>query len=72
MHKICGEHVCVGDVLHLVKMIIVIGTSNDKAIKLEQIIDGPYAFTVGFIPRAQANLLKVIGSINKFCQVIDV
>jgi hypothetical protein len=71
MHKTCGEHVCVGDVLRLVKTIIVIGTTSEEAIKLVKIIDGTDACTVGFIPRVQANLPKVIGNINKFCQVIE-
>jgi hypothetical protein len=40
MHKTCGEHVCVGDVLRLVKTIIVIGTTSEEVIKLVKIIDG--------------------------------
>jgi hypothetical protein len=71
MHKICGEHVCVGDVLRLVKTIIMIGTTNEEAIKLVKLIDGVDAATVGFIPRVQARLPKLVSSINKFCQVIE-
>jgi hypothetical protein len=64
MHKTCGEHVCVGNVLHHVTTIIVIG-------KLVKIIDGMDTYMVGFIAGAQANLPKVVGSINMFCLVIE-
>jgi hypothetical protein len=68
-HKVCGQHVCVGDVLRLVKDIVDIGDHTEEAIKLVKIIDGTDGCTVGFIPRVQSNLPKVVENINKFCIV---
>jgi hypothetical protein len=58
MHKTCGEHVCVGDVLRLVKTIIVIGTTSEEAIKLAKIIDGTDACMVGFTLRALQTVVR--------------
>jgi hypothetical protein len=68
-HKICGEHLCVGDVLRLVKTVIEIDQRNEEAIKLVKIIDGSDGCTVGFIPRVQSRLPKVSRNINSFCVV---
>jgi hypothetical protein len=68
-HKICGEHLCVGDVLCLVKTVIEIDQRNEEAIKLVKIIDGSDGCTVGFIPRVQSRLPKISRNINNFCVV---
>jgi hypothetical protein len=68
-HRVCGEHVVEGDVLRLVMTVVSIGEEVEEAVKLVRIMDGMDGCTVGFIPRVQSRLPKVLQNINKFCVV---
>jgi hypothetical protein len=68
-HKVCGQHVCVGDVLRLVRTVVDVGEVSEEAIKLVRIIDGMDGCTVGFVPRVQSRLPNVVANLNKFCIV---
>ncbi len=68
-HRICGEHVFVGDVLRLVRTMVHVDDKTEEAIKLVKLIDGADGCTVGFIPRVQSRMPKIQADINKFCIV---
>jgi hypothetical protein len=68
-HRVCGAHVVEGDVLRLVMTLVSIGEGVEAAVKLVKIMDGMDGCTVGFIPRVQSRLPKVLQNINKFCIV---
>ncbi len=68
-HRVCGKHVGHGDVLRLVKTVVNVGVTAEEAIKLVKIIDGTDGCTIGFIPRVQSRMPKIIADINKFCIV---
>jgi hypothetical protein len=68
-HRVCGAHVVEGVVLQLVMTVVSIGEGVEEAVKLVRIMDGMDGFTVGFIPRVQSRLPKVLQNINKVCIV---
>lgn len=71
LHVCCGDHVRSGDLLRLLKCIVVINGVTEEAIKLVKIINGTDTCTVGFIPREELKNTKIQASINKFCQVVE-
>jgi hypothetical protein len=62
---VCGQHVCVGDVLHLVRTVVDVGEVAEEAIILVTIIDGMDGSTVGFVPWVQSRLPNVVDNLNK-------
>ena len=71
-HDKCGDHVCVGDVLRLVRCVVTIKGEPEEAIKLVKIEDATDSCTVAFIDRVSASNPKVIQNINKFAQVVEI
>jgi hypothetical protein len=49
-HEVCGQHICVSDVLRLVKTVVDVVEVADESIKFVRIIDGMDACSVGFVP----------------------
>jgi hypothetical protein len=71
-HKVCGEHVVVGDVLRLKRCVVTVDGGVEEAIKLVKIADGSETCTVGFVPRAYSHNPKIVNNISKFVQVIEI
>jgi hypothetical protein len=69
VHRVCGETVCVGDLLRLMPTIVEIKGVPEPAIKLVKIVDGSDGCTVAFVPRVQASLPKIVSNLNQFCVV---
>ena len=70
-HDVCGEHVAVGDALHLVHCIVTCNDVDEVAIKCVKIIDGVDTCTVACVPRILMQLPKAQAHINKFVQVSE-
>jgi hypothetical protein len=68
-HKTCGKVVVVGDLLRLVRTVVDIDGRTESAIKLVRIIDGCDGCTIGFVPRVQSRLRKVVDCLDKFAVV---
>jgi hypothetical protein len=69
IHKICGKSVEAGEILCLVRTVVDINGRTESAIKLVKIIDGVDGCTVGFVPRVQSKLPKVVNCLDKFAVV---
>ena len=65
-HMACGKDVEVGNVLCLVRTVVDINDNTELAIKLVKIVDGVDGCTIGFIPRVQSRIPKVVDCLNKF------
>ena len=72
MHSCCGEHLEPGDILRLVSCIVTIDGTVEPALKAVKVDEGIDTCTVGFVPRVQATLPKVVNHINKFVQVLEI
>jgi hypothetical protein len=70
-HEICGRYVRNGDLLRLSNTIVTINEKTEPAVKLVKVQDGADTCTVGFIPRSFAGSDRVMRSINRFCQVVE-
>ena len=72
VYHICGDHVVVGDVLHLVAMVMQVEDRTEEAIKVIKVVDGVDTCTVGFVPRVIAQLEHMRNHVNKFVQVKEI
>jgi hypothetical protein len=68
-HKTCGNEVVVGDFLRLVCIAVDLYGQTEAAIKLVRIIEGIDGCTIGFVPRVQSKLPKVVDCLDKFAVV---
>jgi hypothetical protein len=68
-HRSCGKDVGAGDILRLVRTVVDINGRTESAIKLVKIVDGVDGCTVGFVPRVQSKLPKVVDCLDKFAVV---
>jgi hypothetical protein len=68
-HKTCGKDMEVGNLLRLVKTIVEINGQTEMAIKLVRSVDGVDGCTIGFVPRVQSKLPKVVDCLDKFAVV---
>jgi hypothetical protein len=69
-HATCGEYVAVGDVLRLVKCVVIVNGRTEDAVKLVNIQDATNSCTVAYVPRAATKLPKVTKNINRCAQVV--
>lgn len=69
VHKVCGKHLQVGDLVRLVKTFVFINMHHEEAVKVVKVVDGCDTCTVGFIPRVQAKLPHVVNNLDKFAMV---
>ena len=58
-----------GDLVCLVRTVVDINGKTESVIKLVKIIDAVDGCTVGFVPRVQARLPKVVNCLDKFAVV---
>jgi hypothetical protein len=68
-HKTCGKEVVVGDLVRLVRTMVNIDGRTESAIKLVRIMDGCDGCNIGFVPRVQSRLRKVVDCLDKFAVV---
>jgi hypothetical protein len=68
-HKTCGKDVEVGSLLRLVRTVVDINGETESAIKLVKIVDGVDGCTIGFVPRVQSRLPKVVDCLDRFAVV---
>jgi hypothetical protein len=59
----------VGNLLRLGMTIVEVNGQTEMAIKLVRIVDGVDGSTIGFVPRVQSNLLKVVDCLDKVAVV---
>jgi hypothetical protein len=76
-HQCCGQHIQIGDLVRMKKTVVTITDHHkvetvEEAIKVVKIEDGVEACTVGFIPRTQMMIPKVLVSIEKCCIVAEI
>lgn len=69
VHKCCGEDVLHGNVLHLVKRVIMVDGNTKEAIACVKVVDGMDRCTIAFVSRIFANTERVQSHINKFVMV---
>jgi hypothetical protein len=70
IHAACGESARVGDRLRLVNTVVTIEGLVEPAIKLVKMIDGDIeGCTMGFVPRVQASLPRVLVHVGKDCVI---
>jgi hypothetical protein len=74
-HECCGKHIRLGDLVRLKRTVVSVSRNgqeaDEEAIKVVRIEDGVETCTVGFIPRVQMNVPKVVRSVNKLCFVSE-
>ena len=70
-HKICGEHVKVGDLPRLVPTVVEVEGVVEEAIKFVRVLDGVDCCNVGFVPRVQATLKSVKDAVDSFVIVVE-
>jgi hypothetical protein len=68
-HKTCGKVVKVGSLVRLVRTVVDINGETESAIKLVKIVDGVDGCTIGFVPRVQSRLPKVVDCLDRFAVV---
>ena len=66
IHACCSKSVAVGNVLCLLKTVVMIDGHDKEAMKYVKVVNGANACTVGFVPRVEAVLPKVGSHLNKF------
>jgi hypothetical protein len=59
----------VGSLLRLVRTVVDINGQSESAIKLLKIVDGVDGCTIGFVPRVQSRLPKVVDCLDRFAVV---
>jgi hypothetical protein len=69
-HVNCGDHVLVGDILRLHKVVVDCDGVTEEAISCVLIRDGAEACTVAYIPRALLNLPIVCCNVDKHIQIV--
>jgi hypothetical protein len=68
-HKTCGKDVEVGSLVRLVRTVVNINGETESAFKLVKIVDGIDGCTIGFVPRVQSRLPKVVDCLDRFAVV---
>jgi hypothetical protein len=58
-----------GSLVRLVRTLVDINSESELAIKLVKIVDGIDGCTIGFVPRVQSRLPKVVDCLDRFAVV---
>jgi hypothetical protein len=69
IHDVCGVRVQKGDLIRLVRTVVVVRGQHEPAVKCVRVMDGVDGCTVAFVPKIWMNLQTVQENINNFVVV---